>query len=42
MRLLAAKAQDLFPDDAIEDLYFNNGRPSISPRVVSVVMVLQR
>ncbi|CAN5484542.1 hypothetical protein BH09MYX1_BH09MYX1_67950 [soil metagenome] len=41
-RLLAAKAHELFPDDAFADLYVRNGRPSISPRVVSVVMVLQR
>ena len=41
-RLLAAKAHELFPDDAFADLYVKNGRPSISPRVVSVVMVLQR
>src|SRR5271170_1884745 len=41
-RLLAAKAHELFPDDAFADLYVNNGRPSIAPRIVSVVMVLQR
>jgi Transposase DDE domain/Transposase domain (DUF772) len=41
-RLLAAKAHQLFPDDAFADLYTANGRPSISPRIVSVVMVLQR
>ena len=41
-RLLAAKAHELFPDDAFADLYVANGRPSIAPRVVSVVMVLQR
>lgn len=41
-RLLAAKAHELFPDDAFADLYIANGRPSVSPRIVSVVMVLQR
>ena len=41
-RLLAAKAHELFPDDAFADLYIANGRPSIAPRIVSVVMVLQR
>ena len=41
-RLLAAKAHELFRDDAFADLYVENGRPSISPRIVSVVMALQR
>ena len=41
-RLLAAKAHELFPDDSFADLYTANGRPSIAPRIVSVVMVLQR
>src|SRR5262249_4834518 len=41
-RLTAAKAHALFPDDAFADLYVANGRPSIPPRIVSVVMVLQR
>jgi transposase len=41
-RLLAAKAHELFPDDAFADLYAASGRPSISPRIVCVVMVLQR
>ena len=41
-RLLAAKAHELFPDDAFADLYAETGRPSVSPRIVSVVMVLQR
>lgn len=41
-RLLAAKAHELFPDDSFADLYVANGRPSIAPRIVSVVMVLQR
>ena len=33
-RLLAAKAHELFPDDAFADLYIANGRPSIAPRIV--------
>ena len=41
-RLLAAKAHELFPDDSFADLYVANGRPSIPPRIISVVMVLQR
>jgi hypothetical protein len=41
-RLLAAKAHELFADDGFADLYVANGRPSIAPRIVSVVMVLQR
>jgi hypothetical protein len=41
-RLLARKAHELFPDDAFADLYVANGRPSIPPRIISVVMVLQR
>lgn len=41
-RLLAAKAHELFPDDSFADVYVANGRPSIPPRIISVVMVLQR
>src|SRR5271170_918750 len=41
-RLLAAKAHELFPDDAFADLYADTGRPSVAPRIISVVMVLQR
>jgi transposase len=41
-RLLAAKAHELFPDEAFADLYVNNGRPSIAPRITAVVMILQR
>jgi hypothetical protein len=40
--LLAAKAYELFSDETLADLYVANGRPSISPRIISVVMVLQR
>ena len=41
-RLLAAKGHALFPDDAFADLYAGTGRPSVAPRIISVVMVLQR
>lgn len=42
-RLLAREAHRLFPDDAFADLFEpKNGRPSIPPRIVAVVMVLQR
>ena len=41
-RLLASKSHALFPDDAFADLYATDGRPSIPPRIISVVMVLQR
>ena len=41
-RLLAAKAHELFPDDAFADLFTATGRASIAPRIVAVVMVLQR
>ena len=41
-RLLAAKGHELFADAIFADLYVHNGRPSISPQIVAVVMVLQR
>src|SRR5262245_3469946 len=41
-RLLAAKGDALFSDDSFADLYVCNGRPSISPHIIAVVMVLQR
>jgi hypothetical protein len=41
-RLLAAKAHELFPDDAFADLYAGTGRPSVPPRIIAVVLVLQR
>ena len=41
-RLLARDAHRLFPDDAFADLLTTVGRRSIPPRIVAVVMVLQR
>jgi hypothetical protein len=41
-RLLSHEAHRLFPDDAFSDLFAEIGRCSISPRIVAVVMVLQR
>jgi hypothetical protein len=41
-RLLAAKAHELFPDEAFADLYADVGRRSVAPRIVAVTMVLQR
>lgn len=41
-RLLARDCHRLFPDDAFADLFAQLGRDSIPPRVVAVVMVLQR
>ena len=41
-RLLAGSAHQLFPDDAFADLFARIGRDSIPPRIVAVVMVLQR
>ena len=41
-RLLAADAHRLFSDEAFADLFTDVGRRSIPPRVVAVVMVLQR
>src|SRR6185369_9382375 len=32
----------LFPDEAFADLFAKTGRASVSPRVIAVVMVLQR
>ena len=40
--LLAETSHRLFPDDAFADLFMTRGRPSIPPRIVAVVMVLQR
>ncbi|HEX9103783.1 MAG TPA: IS1182 family transposase [Polyangia bacterium] len=40
--LLAREGHRLFPDDSFADLFQKVGRPSIAPRVVAVVMVLQR
>ena len=41
-RLLARESHRLFPDEAFADLFSDIGRCSIPPRIVSVVMVLQR
>jgi hypothetical protein len=41
-RLLASESHRLFPDDAFADLFSEIGRDSVPPRIVSVVMVLQR
>ncbi len=41
-RVLARESHRLFADESFADLYVDNGRPSIPPRIVSVVMVLQR
>lgn len=42
-RLLHERGAQLFPDEAFADLFQEDvGRPSIPPRIVAVVMVLQR
>ena len=41
-RLLHDEGARLFPDDAFADLFQDVGRRSIPPRIVAVVMVLQR
>lgn len=41
-RLLHQDCHRLFPDDAFTDLFKDVGRRSIPPRIVAVVMVLQR
>lgn len=40
--LLYRECHNLFPDDAFADLFANIGRDSVPPRIVAVVMVLQR
>ena len=40
--LLHCECHRLFPDDSFADLFDRRGRRSISPRIVAVVMVLQR
>lgn len=40
--LLFRECHHLFPDDAFADLYEDIGRRSVPPRIVAVVMVLQR
>lgn len=41
-RLLHDDCHRLFPDDAFADLFRDIGRASVPPRIVAVVMVLQR
>jgi hypothetical protein len=41
-RLLARECHRLFPDEEFADLFAVIGRDSVPPRIVSVVMVLQR
>ena len=41
-RLLARDCHRLFPDDDFADLFAAKGRDSVPPRIVAVVMVLQR
>lgn len=41
-RLLSREGHRLFPDEAFSDLFSDIGRCSVPPRIVSVVMVLQR
>jgi hypothetical protein len=40
--LLYRECHELFPDDAFADLFADIGRSSVPPRIVAVVMVLQR
>jgi hypothetical protein len=40
--LLHRECHRLFPDDAFADLFRDIGRRSVPPRIVAVVMVLQR
>lgn len=40
--LLHRESHRLFPDEAFEDLFQEIGRASVPPRIVAVVMVLQR
>src|SRR3954454_14351168 len=41
-RLLHVDCHRLFPDEAFADLFQDIGRRSVPPRIVAVVMVLQR
>ncbi len=41
-RLLSKECHRLFPDEAFADLFQDVGRRSVPPRIVAVVMVLQR
>ncbi len=40
--LLYRESHRLFPDESFADLFTNIGRASVPPRIVAVVMVLQR
>jgi hypothetical protein len=40
--LLYRESHRLFPDEAFADLFADIGRASVPPRIVAVVMVLQR
>ncbi len=41
-RVLHRECHHLFPDEAFADLFHSRGRRSVPPRIVAVVMVLQR
>ena len=41
-RLLASRSHELFADDTFADLFADVGRNCVPPRIVAVVMVLQR
>src|SRR5437773_2222999 len=41
-RLLHRECHRLFPDELFSDLFVDTGRRSVPPRIVAVVMVLQR
>ena len=40
--LLHGESHRLFPDESFADLFCDIGRASVPPRIVAVVMVLQR
>ena len=40
--LLYRECHNLFPDEVFADLFATTGRDSVPPRIVAVVMVLQR
>ncbi|MBP7930598.1 MAG: IS1182 family transposase, partial [Acidimicrobiia bacterium] len=40
--VLHRESHRLFPDDAFADLFQTSGRRSIPPRILAVVMVLQK
>ena len=41
-RILHDEGHRLFPDEAFADLFETRGRQSVPPKIVAVVMVLQR